>query len=94
MNDSSDLLGRLGEDFVHVLGHGVAFAEVLGRALGCFGVAVQRGLILLQELLLHGDIMVSDTENDKPVFRESLLLLVLTLAHGRITVIAARALGH
>mmetsp|Transcript_7139 Transcript_7139/g.11284 ORF Transcript_7139/g.11284 Transcript_7139/m.11284 type:complete len:204 (+) Transcript_7139:206-817(+) len=43
--------------------------EVAVGALSCLGVGVQGGLVLLQELLLHCDIMVGDTENGEAVLR-------------------------
>lgn len=66
-----DFLRCLGEHFVHILGHGVALAQVLGSALGRLGVGVQRGLVLLQELLLDSDIMVRDAQHNQPVLWHS-----------------------
>ena len=67
LNDSSDFLSSLREHLIHILGHGVSVAEVLECALSGLGVAIQRCLILLEELLLDGDIVIGDAEDDQAV---------------------------
>ena len=64
LDDACDFLSRLGQHFVHILGHWVALAEVLGGRLGCLGVRIQGGLVLLEEFLLNGDVVVRDAQDD------------------------------
>jgi hypothetical protein len=77
LNDSCDFLGGLREHLVHILGHWVAFSEVLCCALSCLCVRVQRCLILFEEFLFDSNVMVSDAEDDQAVFRLAWLLIWL-----------------
>ena len=79
--DVGDLLGRLTQHLVHVLRHGVLGAKVLVARLSSLGIGVKRGLILLEELLLHRDIVVSDAQNGEAVLR--FLVVGFLLAHFR-----------
>ena len=74
LNDSCDFLSGLREHLIHILSHRVRVAEVLERGLRRLCIAIQRCLILLEELLLDGDIVIGDAENDQAVFRLSRLL--------------------
>ena len=67
-------LSSLRQHLVHVLRHRVLLAQVLARRLRSLRIAVQARLILLEEFLLHSDVMVRDAEHDHPVFRLTLLL--------------------
>ena len=67
LDDSCDFLSGLREHLVHILSHGVCVAEVLEGGLRGLGVAIQRCLILLEELLLDRDIVIGDAEDDQAV---------------------------
>ena len=79
--DVGDLLGRLAQDLVHVLSHRVLRAKILVARLRRLGIGVERGLVLLEELLLHCDVVVGDAQNGQAVLR--LLGVGLLLAHLR-----------
>ena len=68
LNYICNLFSGLVQYFIHILSHGVLSTEVLMGTLGRFRVRVKRSLVLFQELLFHGDIMVSDAQHGKPVF--------------------------
>lgn len=68
LDNISDLLGRLIKDLVHVLSHGVLSAKVLVSGLSSLGIGVQTCLVLLQEFLLDGDVVVSNAQDCKAVF--------------------------
>ena len=68
LDNIGDLLGCLIKDLVHVLSHGVLSAKVLVSRLSSFGIRVQTCLILLQELLLDGNIVVSNAQDREAIF--------------------------
>ena len=74
LNNCRDFLRCLSQDLVHVLGHWVHVAEVLECGLGSLGVGVERGLVLLEELLFDGDVVVGDAQHDQAVLRLARLL--------------------
>lgn len=95
LDDSCDFLSGLREHLIHILSHGVCVAEVLEGGLRGLGVAIQRCLILLEELLLDRDIVIGDAEDDQAVLglprllgqashRCLLLLRLVWLHHGAI----------
>lgn len=61
------------------MGHWVLRPKILMRRLGSLSVRIERGLVLLQKLLLHGYIMVGDAKNGEPVLRLLDLLALLFL---------------
>lgn len=73
LDNSCNFLGGLGKHFVHILSHGVAFSQVFRGTLSGFGIRVERSLVLLQEFLLHSDVVVGDAKYNHTVFRLSLL---------------------
>ena len=69
MNDASDFLSGLSKHLIHVLGHGVGLSKILKGRLSGLCVGVERCLVLLEELLLHGDVVVGDAQDDKTILR-------------------------
>lgn len=65
--------------------------KILVRRLGGFRVRIQRGLVLFQELLLHGNIVICDAEHSQAVLR---LFYLLHLAIGLLCVFLGIDFGN